>query len=119
MDIIRINNIRCHAYHGCLPEEAVIGGHYRVDAELRLDFSVAATTDDLLQTVDYCDVQRIVAREMAIRSRLIEHVLQRIGEAMMRELPRISSMRLSVTKIAPPMGGDVESVAVESEFGRA
>lgn len=118
MNIIRINNISCHAYHGCLPEEAVIGGHYRVDAELRLDFSQAAAGDDLTKTVDYCDVQRIVAREMAIRSKLIEHVLQRIGVAMLKELPRIHSMTLTVTKISPPMGGDVESVSVESEFRR-
>lgn len=118
MSIIRINNIRIHARHGCLPEEAMIGCHYRVDAEITTDFSVAAERDDLSMTVDYCDVQRIVAREMAIRSKLIEHVLERMGNSMLSELPRIDRLRLTLTKLAPPMGGDVESVAVEKEFVR-
>ena len=118
MGIIRVNNIRCHAYHGCLPEESVIGGHYRVDAVITTDFSEAAVRDDLQKTVDYCDVQRIVSREMAVRSKLIEHVLKRIGDALMAELPPIDSLQLMITKIAPPMGGDVESVAVEMDFFR-
>ena len=118
MSIIRINDIRVHANHGCLPEEAIIGGSYRIDAEIRTDFSEAAQTDDLALTVDYCEVQRIVAREMAVRSKLIEHVVQRMGDAMMKELPRILSLRLTLTKMAPPMGGDVASVSVEHEFVR-
>jgi dihydroneopterin aldolase len=119
MSVIRINNIRVHARHGCLPEEAVIGGTYRIDAEIFTDFSAAAQTDDLTKTVDYCDVQRIVVREMAVRSKLIEHVLHRIGQAMIQELPRIDRLQLTLTKLAPPMGGDVESVAVTDEFVRA
>lgn len=115
---IIINNIRCYANHGCLPHEAVIGGHYRIDIRIDADLSAAALSDDLSHTVDYCDVQRIVAREMMQRSKLIEHVAKRIGEALMKWLPRIDTVMVSLTKIAPPMGGDVESVTVEMEFKR-
>ncbi|MFM7217603.1 MAG: dihydroneopterin aldolase [Bacteroidota bacterium] len=115
---ILATNIRVRAYHGCLPEEAVIGGDYRVDVDMEVDFSAAAVSDDLSLTVDYCDVQRIVAREMAVRSNLIEQVLRRTGDALLSELPLIRSLRLKITKIRPPMGGDVESVAVESDFSR-
>ncbi len=118
MGIIRIRDLRCHAFHGCLPEEAIIGGTYSVDAEIETDFSGASVSDDLTQTVDYCDVRRIVEREMAIRSKLIEHVVQRIGDALMQELGRIDRLQLTLTKWAPPMGGQVESVAVVLEFRR-
>ena len=115
---IFVNNHRCYAYHGCLPEEALIGGHYRVDAVLDVDFIQAAIHDDLSQTADYCEVREIIDREMKIRSKLIEHVAKRIGDAMMAEISTIRSLQLTVTKIAPPTGGDIESVAVQLEFKR-
>jgi dihydroneopterin aldolase len=68
--------------------------------------------------VDYCDVRRIIDREMGLRSKLIEHVAGRIGSSLLKELPLIQSLTLTLTKIAPPMGGDVESVAVVMEFKR-
>ena len=118
MSRIKINNIRCYANHGCLPHEAVIGGHYRIDITLEADLSQATQTDDLMHTVDYCDVQRIVSREMMQRSKLIEHVAKRIGDKLMSSLPKIQYTCVALTKLAPPMGGDVESVTVEMEFYR-
>ena len=78
MGSIRVKNIVCYAYHGCMSEEASVGQQYLVDVEIRLDFSEAAKKDDLNKTIDYCDINRIVEEEMAIRSKLIEHVGQRI-----------------------------------------
>ncbi|MFM8433095.1 MAG: dihydroneopterin aldolase [Bacteroidota bacterium] len=116
MSIIKINNLRLRAYHGCLAEEGVIGGDYRVDVSMEVDFAEAAMSDDLQLTVDYCDVQRIVAREMAIRSKLIEKVLYRIGDSLLKELPMIKAANVRITKMSPPMQGDIESVSVESVF---
>ena len=31
MGKIKLNNIRVHAWHGCLKEESIIGSDYRVD----------------------------------------------------------------------------------------
>ena len=75
---IHVRGICCYSFHGCMEEEARIGGHYLVDVEISTDFSKAAASDELIDTVDYCAVQNIVAEEMAIRSKLIEHVGQRI-----------------------------------------
>lgn len=113
MGIITVNSIRVHAYHGCLPEEAVIGGDYLVDVKIKTDFYLAEKNDDLSKTVDYCDVYEIVKREMKIRSKLIEHAAARIGDALRAEIPQIEKVRVRVTKIAPPMNGDVASVTVE------
>ncbi|MFM2136755.1 MAG: hypothetical protein RL021_2155 [Bacteroidota bacterium] len=118
MSKLYINNLRVHAHHGCLPQEAVIGGTYRIDAEITADFSSACQSDSLSETVDYCDVRRIVEREMAIRSKLIEHVVERMGSSLMGELKEITSLKLKLTKLSPPMGGDVESVSFESQFLR-
>jgi 7,8-dihydroneopterin aldolase/epimerase/oxygenase len=110
--IISINDIRLYAYHGCLEEEAIIGGNYIIDVTIHTDYSVAASTDDLKMTVDYCEVYDIVKREMKIRSRLIEHAAQRIASSLKREVPRIDKVEVKLTKISPPVNGILGSVSV-------
>jgi dihydroneopterin aldolase len=109
---IEVNGIKIYAFHGCLPEEEKIGGNYLVDVMLNTDFTAAAYSDDLTQTVDYVDINRIVVEEMAIRSKLIEHVGQRIMTRLKNELKNLSFLRIKVTKICPPINGDVENVAI-------
>ena len=90
---VEINGIKLYAFHGCLPEEEKIGGHYRVDVYLETDFSEAASNDDLSKTVDYVVVNKIVQEEMAIRSKLIEHVGQRIYVQIKKTVKNIDNTR--------------------------
>lgn len=109
---IEVNGIKLYAHHGCLPEEEAIGGHYVVDVTIITDFTEAMKNDDLSATVDYVDVNRIVAREMAIRSKLIEHVGYRIVQSLKSEVSGIDSLTVKVTKLTPPINGDVDDVAI-------
>ncbi len=112
---VDVNGIKLYAFHGCLPEEAAIGGNYIVDVSITTDFDAAMREDDLTKTVDYVDVNRIVKREMAIRSKLIEHVGYRILEGIKSEIKGVNSVRIKVIKIAPPINGDVDNVAIVIE----
>jgi dihydroneopterin aldolase len=106
---------RFFAHHGCLPEEAIIGQEYLVDVKIWVDLSPSAESDDLNQTVDYVDVHQICAREMAIRSKLVEQVAGRILTALRVELPltdAIEQIEVTIAKFAPPIGGDCERIAV-------
>ena len=109
---IEVNGIKLYAFHGCLPEETKIGGHYLVDVQMVTNFQKAAEEDSLEDTIDYVDVNRIVKEEMAIPSKLIEHVGQRILVRMEKELKNLDSIRIKITKICPPINGDVENVAI-------
>lgn len=102
-----------YAYHGCLEEEARVGGHYIVDVYMTTDFAEAAATDDLTKTIDYCTVYEICKKQMAVRSKLIEQVAQRIYNNLWEEFGELISLRVKVTKLTPPMNGDVERVSVE------
>lgn len=113
INTIHIEGIRFYAFHGCLEEEARIGGDYTVDVHMEVDFSEAAASDDLHKTVDYCAIYEISKREMAVRSKLIEHVCARIHQRIRQDFPGIRSLKVRVTKLAPPMNGDVEKVSVE------
>ena len=109
---IEVNGIKIYAFHGCLPEEGKIGGHYSVDVMLNTNFHVASITDDLSKTIDYVLVNKIVCEEMAVRSKLIEHVGQRIVNRLKKEISAIELVRLKLTKISPPINGDVDNVAI-------
>lgn len=109
---IEVNGIKLYAFHGCLPEEGKIGGNYVVDITLTTDFSKAAKTDELIETIDYVDINLIVKEEMAIRSKLIEHVGQRIYDRIYKEIQNIEKLKIKVTKICPPINGDVNDVAI-------
>jgi len=115
MGIIRLTNIRTFSYHGCLVEEGKIGSDYRVDLEIKADLRKSAETDELADTVDYVHLNNIVKEEMAVRSKLLEHVARRIVVRIFDELPMVSRILLEVSKINPPIGGDVELVTVVME----
>jgi dihydroneopterin aldolase len=115
MGIIKLQNIRTFSYHGCLVEEEKIGSDYRVDLEVKTDLRKSSQSDELSDTVDYVLLNKIVVEEMAIRSKLLEHVAQRIIVRTFAEIPSISRIKLEVSKLNPPIGGDVEAVTIEME----
>lgn len=109
---IEVNGIKCYAYHGCLPEETSIGGHYLVDVSMNTNFSIAAIDDNLNHTIDYVIVNRIVVEEMQTPSKLIEHVGQRIVNRLKSEVRMIDNLRVKIIKLTPPINGDVNNVAI-------
>ena len=113
MGIIKLKNIRVYAYHGCLIEEGKIGSDYRVDVKAEADFTKAAETDELEDTVDYVHLNLIVKEEMAIRSKLLEDVVNRILNRILDEIPMVQKATVEVSKINPPIGGNVAAVSVE------
>lgn len=115
MHKIIVEGIKLYAYHGCLKEEAKIGTNYIVDVIMETDFTEAAKTDDLSKTVDYVIVFNIVKKQMAIRSKLIEQVGQRIVHELKKELKGLKKVEVKVTKLNPPMNGNVERVSIVIE----
>ncbi|MEM7485306.1 MAG: dihydroneopterin aldolase [Bacteroidota bacterium] len=118
MGKIRLNNIRVHSNHGCLKEEMLIGSDYRVDLVVSADLSKPSQSDKLSETVDYVHLNNIVKEEMGLRSNLLEHVAKRIIDRIFLELPAVNNAEIEVSKINPPIGGDVESVSVKVEYTR-
>ncbi len=112
MGIIKLNNIRVYTNHGCLKEEALIGSEYRVDLKVEANFEKSCQSDELCDTVDYVQLNRIVKEEMAVRSKLLEHVAQRILDRIFSEVNFVNEATVEVSKINPPIGGDVESVTI-------
>jgi len=115
MGTIKLKNIRTYSYHGCLEEESKIGSNYSVDLEIKTDLRKSSESDELKDTVDYVLLNKIVKEEMAIRSNLLEHAAHRIITRIFREIAAVSRILLSVSKLNPPIDGDVEAVTIQME----
>lgn len=113
MGVIKLKNIRTFSYHGCLIEEGKIGSDYTVDLKIKANLQQSAQSDHLTDTVDYVHLNKIVAEEMAIRSHLLEHVAKRIIIRVLAEIESVEKTTVWVSKVNPPIGGDVETVTIK------
>lgn len=110
---IYLRNVRFHAFHGVLPQERIVGNDYLVNLVLDYDFSSAMQTDELQGTLNYAEVYQKVREEMAVPSKLLEHVAGRIAHRLFSDFPEIQKLQLSITKVNPPMGADSDGAGVE------
>lgn len=115
---IFLKDIRCYAYHGVAPQENLIGNEYVIDLKLKVDISKAAQTDEVADTVNYAEVHQVIMAEMAVPSKLLEHVGGRIIEKLFQQFPALEEIELHLSKRNPPMGADVESAGIELHCSR-
>ena len=110
---IFLKEIRCYAYHGVAPQENLIGNEYIIHLKLKVNIEQAAQTDDVSDTVNYAEVYEVVKSEMAIPSKLLEHVCQRIVTHLFSKFTSVEDIEIRLSKRNPPMGADIESAGIE------
>ena len=115
---ILLDDMRFYAYHGVMEQERQVGGEYSVSLTVEADLAEAARTDDVADTINYAALYALVEREMAVPSRLLEHVAARIGWRTLEEYDRVTAVTVKVTKLNPPMGADCKGASVELKLTR-
>ncbi|MDO5759389.1 MAG: dihydroneopterin aldolase [Bacteroidota bacterium] len=113
MSKIEIKNMEFYGFHGCFEEERKIGTHFLVDISFETDSTMAETTDNVEDTVDYSKVYLLIKEEMQKSSHLLEHIARRIINRVKREFSQISNIVVNVKKLNPPVGGKMDYVSVE------
>lgn len=116
MGIVSIEGIKLYAYHGCMPEEAIVGSDYEVSIILEADLTEASKSDELVDTLDYVVAHKIVADEMKIPSKLLENVVHRIMCNLLNTFSGVQYIEVSVAKLNPPINGNVNRVVVKEIF---
>ena len=119
MGKIYLKNIRLYAFHGCMDEEEKIGSDYIVNVVVKTNLDKSSKSDQLKDTVDYVALHAIVKEEMEQRAKLLEHVADRILNRIIKEHPRVQKAKVKVSKRNPPIGGNVEEVAVKRQLLRS
>ena len=114
MGLITVEGIKVFAYHGHLPEEAILGGHFIINVWVTTDTEEVEKTDDLNHTVDYVRIIELVKEQMAIRSNMIEHPAKRIVDAIL-PLNKVQKVKVEVEKIQPPIDAVFNKISVTTE----
>jgi dihydroneopterin aldolase len=115
MALIEIEGMEFYAFHGHFEVEKVTGNRFLVNLKIEADCSKAGQTDRLEDTLDYQKAYQAVKEEMAIPSDLLEHIAQRIINRIKSEFPMTGNVKVKVSKLNPPMGGQIEKVSVSLE----
>lgn len=112
MAIIQIEGMEFYAYHGHFEVEKIAGNRFLVNLAIEADCSKAAQSDRLEDTLDYQKAYLAVKEEMAIPSDLLEHLAQRIINRIKTAFPEALEVKVKISKMNPPMGGQIGMVSV-------
>jgi dihydroneopterin aldolase len=118
MGKILLEDIEIYAFHGVMPEENKTGSRFLINLELELDLGRASQSDDLADTFNYHTAFLIVEEEFNTNSKLLEHVGNRIIRRLFETSGKIQQVKIRVSKMNPPFGGNVKAVSIEMERKR-
>lgn len=113
---VEIDRLRLQARHGVLDQELTVGNTFEVSVRLAYDIERAAITDDVSHALDYSRVAASIADEMSRPSALLENVVLRLRERILRDFPMVVSGRIKLAKLTPPMPFNVKEVSISVEF---
>ena len=113
--VIELENMKFYAYHGHFEIEQTVGNHFIVQLRVETDNNLSIKTDRLKDALDYQQLYRIVREEMEIPSHLLEHVAHRINDRVRCEFETVTGVRIKISKLNPPMGGEMQQVSITLE----
>ena len=114
---IGLEDVRFHAPHGYYEEEQLMGNDFSIDVEVEAEVGMAATEDDLAGTVSYATIYYLLQAEMKKPTQLLETLAHRMATRILQQFDTVSSVRLKLRKLAPPIGGRVGAAYVEVTLG--
>jgi dihydroneopterin aldolase len=112
MGMIALKGMAFYSHHGYYTEERKRGNNYLVDVYIDYDLDEAGITDNLQKAINYEQVYKICQDEMEIPRHLIETVSRSIAQSIKMRFPEINHLTVKLKKLAPELGGKVESANV-------
>lgn len=112
MGLIEIEGMEFYAFHGHFIEEQVVGNKFLVNIAIETDCDTAGKSDNLKDALDYQKVYLLIKKEMEKKSFLLENICERILDTLYVEFDSIKKATIKVSKINPPMGGQIKKVSI-------
>lgn len=117
-NIIVLSKLRFYAFHGVLSQEKSVGHIFVVTLRISCDFEKAMINDKVKDTVNYGEVYEIVKSEMDKRSKLMEHLANRILHRIFANYNSVENVFISIIKENPPINSDSDGCGIEIEMSR-
>lgn len=115
MGVIEIEGMKFYAYHGHFTSEQIVGNYFELNIRLETDCSKAAVSDKLEDALNYQLVYESIKEVIQVKSALLENVAIRILDKLYERFEGIEKARIKISKLNPPMGGEIEKVSVTLE----
>lgn len=109
---VTLEEMEFKAYHGCYDLEKEVGNRYLVTLSMDAELDDAARADDVSATINYLHVYETVSECMRRKSDILENVALRIIEAVYAGFPQVIRACVTVSKLAPPVGGKVRKASI-------
>src|SRR5215204_3216960 len=111
-DEILLEGMRFYAYHGVNPEERTLGQRFTVDVVMAVDLRPAGQSDELVDTVSYSAVYKLVRQIVEGEPRqLIEAVAEEIASGILASFSLVNQVNVTVRKPEVPMKGSMLDAA--------
>jgi dihydroneopterin aldolase len=113
-DRVGIQGIQFYAYHGHQAEETTLGQRFELSVQAFLDCGPAGRSDALDDALNYQTLHTLVAQWVTTRRfRLLERLVEGLGEEIFRHFPRVDALQLCIRKLNPPIPHFFGHVEVE------
>ena len=113
---IYLKKLHFRAYHGVDTQEHTVGNDYILDVKLQYPLDGAMVSDNVLDTLNYADVYRVLEQEMQVPSSLLERVAYRMADRIFRRFAFVETVDIRLSKLNPPMGTHCGEAGVEMHF---
>lgn len=115
---IELRNVEIYARHGCYAEEQKVGGRFIVDADLVVDASRPAESDNVADALNYVEVCHLIADVMSRPHHLLESLVAEMVSCLEERYAARGLVGgwVRIRKVAPPIGLQIESVGVKASL---
>lgn len=112
-DVIELRGLRLLGRCGAGGAERSVPQPLEIDLSIGAPLAVAATTDELVDTVDYGHLCDVVAGAVAAGAvALLEHLAEVIARAVLDADERVEVVEVALRKLRPPVPHDLASAGV-------
>ncbi len=112
---IQLNNARFYAFIGVYPEEQIAGNWFEVNINVSAT-DIKEVPTCITETLDYSLLYQVAKEEMTQKDTLIETVAGRIGQRLLNQAKGVETVEVSITKLAPALGGPLSATSVKAIF---
>lgn len=113
---IEIEGLHIRARHGVADVERLAGNDFLLDIRLEYDAAEAMATDSLEASVNYAAVVDIARNVMSEPSRLLEHAVGRLRDAILSRMPGVTAGRIRLSKPKPPISAQLAACSFVVEW---
>jgi dihydroneopterin aldolase len=110
MITIHLNNLLFFAHHGVHEEEAIVGTHFEINADI--SFQEGEHILSLEDTVNYVKVYNIIKENMMRPARLLETLAMQMAEDIHQGNANIKIINIRISKLNPPINNFTGQVGV-------